>query len=42
MSFESLDIAYQSGVDEKFTYTLDWAQTRLIICNGLSDKYAKA
>ncbi len=31
MSFESLAFAYQRGVDNKFTYTLSWAQILLIL-----------
>ncbi len=32
MSFESLNFAYHRGVDNKFTYTLNWTQILLILC----------
>ncbi len=32
MSFESLDFAYHRGVDNKFTYTLNWTHILLILC----------
>ncbi len=32
MSFESLDFAHHRGVDNKFTYTLNWTQILLILC----------
>ncbi len=32
MSFGSVDFAYRRGVDNKFTYTLNWTQILLILC----------
>ncbi len=39
MSFESLDFAYHRGVDNKFTYTLNWAQILLILCKRPNKVY---
>ncbi len=39
MSFESLDFAYHRGVDNKFTYTLNWTQILLILCKRPNKVY---
>ncbi len=39
MSFESLDFAYDRGVDNKFTYTLNWTQILLILCKRPNKVY---
>ncbi len=39
MSFERLDFAYHRGVDNKFTYTLNWTQILLIICKHPNKVY---
>ncbi len=39
MSFKSLDFAYRHGVDNKFTYTLNWTQILLILCKHSNEVY---
>ncbi len=39
MSFESLEFAYHRGVDNKFTYTLNWTQILHILCKRLNKVY---
>ncbi len=39
MSFQSLDFAYHRGVDNKFTYTLNWTQILLILCKRPNKAY---
>ncbi len=39
MSFESLDFVYHRGVDNKFTYTLNWTQILLILCKRPNKVY---
>ncbi len=36
---ESFDFAYHRGIDNKFTYTLHWAQILLILCKRPNKVY---
>ncbi len=39
MSFKSLDFAFHRGVDNKFTYTLNWTLILLILCKRPNKVY---